>query len=239
MLKILKWLTLKKIKKVVFMIFNLKFINAYINFVFPLVELEKLLKTIPKIDVCIDVGSNKGQFALLLRKYFSKAKIYSFEPQPNLIKIQKKFLNNTKFFNLSLGDKSKKSILNITRRKDSSSLLEPKIKHPDFKIENRIPSKIEKLDNIIKLYDKKINLLKIDVQGYEYEVLKGSKNNLKKINFIIIELSSKPKYKNEVSKNKIKNFLKQRNFKLKKIYNKGYIGDLWQADFLFERIERQ
>ena len=237
MIKILKWLTLNKIKKVVFIIFNLKFINAYINFVFPLVELEKLLKTIPKIDVCIDVGSNKGQFALLLRKYFSKAKIYSFEPQLNLIKIQKKFLNNTKFFNLCLGDKSKKSIINITRRKDSSSLLEPKIKYSDYKIENTMPTKIEKLDNIIKLYNKKINLLKIDVQGYEYKVLKGSKNNLKKINFIIIELSSKPNYKNEVSKNKIKNFLKQRNFKLKKIYNKGYIGDFWQADFLFERIE--
>ena len=238
MIEILKWLRLNKIKKVVFIIFNLKFINAYINFVFPLIELEKLLKTIPKIDVCIDVGSNKGQFALLLRKYFSKAKIYSFEPQLNLIKIQKKFLNNTKFFNLSLGDKSKKSILNITRRKDTSSLLEPKIRDTVYKIENKIPTKIEKLDNIIKLYKKKINLLKIDVQGYEYKVLKGSKNNLKKINFIIIELSSKPNYKNEVSKNKIINFLKQRNFKLKKIYNKGYIGDLWQADFLFERIER-
>ena len=239
MIKILKSLTLNKIKKVVFIIFNLKFINAYINFVFPLVELEKLLKTIPKIDVCIDVGSNKGQFALLLRKYFSKAKIYSFEPQLNLIKIQKKILNNTKFFNLSLGDKSKKSILNITRRKDSSSLLEPiKKKRGIYKIENTIPTKIEKLDNIIKLYKKKINLLKIDVQGYEYKVLQGSKNNLKKINFIIIELSSKPNYKNQASKNKIINFLKQRNFKLKKIYNKGYIGDLWQADFLFERIER-
>ena len=45
--------------------------------------------------------------------------------------------------------------------------------------------------------------------------------------------------KHDSTTNKIKNFLKQRNFKLKKIYNKGYIGDLWQADFLFERIERQ
>ena len=88
-------------------------------------------------------------------------------------------------------------------------------------------------------YDERsdLSVIKIDVQGYEYKVLKGSKNNLKKINFIIIELSSKPNYKNEVSKNKIINFLKQRNFKLKKIYNKGYIGDSWQADFLFERNE--
>ena len=91
-----------KLKKFIFIISNLKFFKAYLNFVFPLTELSVLLRTLPKIDNCIDVGSNKGQFALIFQKYFNSAKIYSFEPQIKHLKTQKKFLNNAKFYNFCL-----------------------------------------------------------------------------------------------------------------------------------------
>ena len=67
-----------KIKKFIFIIFNLKFFKAYLNSVFPLIEISNLLNELPLIDNCIDVGSNKGQFALVLKRYFPKAKIFSF-----------------------------------------------------------------------------------------------------------------------------------------------------------------
>ena len=223
-----------KLKKFIFIISNLKFFKAYLNFVFPLTELSVLLRTLPKIDNCIDVGSNKGQFALIFQKYFNSAKIYSFEPQINGIKLQKRFLKNSKFFNLCLGNFNGTSSFNITNREDSSSLLKPKIYTKTiYKISKIIRTKVRRLDNVLKLNPKQTNLLKIDVQGYEYEVLLGSKKTLKNIKFIIIELSSSMNYFKQVDKSKIIHFLKNNNFNIKKIYNKNYNGKLWQADYLF------
>ena len=86
---------------------------------------------------------------------------------------------------------------------------------------------------VIKLDKNNTNLIKIDVQGYEYQVLLGSKKTLKKIKFIIIEISSDKNYYKEFDKAKTLSFLNANNFRLKKIYNKTYDGKSWQADFLF------
>jgi len=223
-----------KIKKLIFILFNPRFIMGYFNLVFPLIELSSLLKSLPIIDNCIDVGSNKGQFSMIFRKYFNNTKIYSFEPQLNHIKTQKKFLKNTKFYNICLGNYNGTGILNVTDRDDSSSLLEPLINtHGIYKVNKKIKIKVKKLDDIIRLNKNKINLIKLDVQGFEYQVLLGAKNNLKNINYIIIELTAGKGYNKQVRKKKTILFLKTYNFKLKKIYNKTYNNNMWQADFLF------
>ena len=230
---------LYKIKKLLFIIFNLKFFKAYLNSVFPLIEISNLLNELPIIDNCIDVGSNKGQFALVLKRNFPKAKIFSFEPQIENLSIQKKFLNNTKFYNCCLGNKSSFQIFNITDREDSSSLLVPSIfKNSIYRVVNKITIKVDKLDNIIKLKHKSKNLLKLDVQGYELEVLKGSKKCLSKIDFIIIELGEKKSYLKQPSKNKTINFLKKNNFQLKKISNKTKLNNSWEADYLFVNMKK-
>ena len=230
---------LYKIKKLLFIIFNLKFFKAYLNSVFPLIEISNLLNELPIIDNCIDVGSNKGQFALILKRNFPKAKIFSFEPQIENLSIQKKFLNNTKFYNCCLGNKSSFQIFNITDREDSSSLLVPSIfKNSIYRVVNKITIKVDKLDNIIKLKHKSKNLLKLDVQGYELEVLKGSKKCLSKIDFIIIELGEKKSYLKQPSKNKTINFLKKKNFQLKKISNKTKLNNSWEADYLFVNMKK-
>jgi|TARA_B110000305_G_C19420073_1_gene630372 FkbM family methyltransferase len=230
---------LYKIKKLLFIIFNLKFFKAYLNSVFPLIEISNLLNELPIIDNCIDVGSNKGQFALILKRNFPKAKIFSFEPQIENLSIQKKFLNNTKFYNCCLGNKSSFQIFNITDREDSSSLLVPSIfKNSIYRVVNKITIKVDKLDNIIKLKHKSKNLLKLDVQGYELEVLKGSKKCLSKIDFIIIELGEKKSYLKQPSKNKTINFLKKNNFQLKKISNKTKLNNSWEADYLFVNMKK-
>ena len=230
---------LYKIKKLLFIIFNLKFFKAYLNSVFPLIEISNLLNELPIIDNCIDVGSNKGQFALILKRNFPKAKIFSFEPQIENLSIQKKFLNNTKFYNCCLGNKSSFQIFNITDREDSSSLLVPSIfKNSIYRVVNKITIKVDKLDNIIKLKHKSKNLLKLDVQGYELEVLKGSKKCLSKIDFIIVELGEKKSYLKQPSKNKTINFLKKKNFQLKKISNKTKLNNSWEADYLFVNMKK-
>ena len=60
-----------------------------INGVCPLFETKEIFKDIRDVDMLIDVGSNKGQFAILFQYFFPCAKIISFEPQKEFLKIQK------------------------------------------------------------------------------------------------------------------------------------------------------
>ena len=60
----------------------------------------------------------------------------------------------------------------------------------------------------------KNSILKIDTQGYEYEVLLGSKKTLKKINLIQIELSLESLYTKQKNSNLITKFLNKNNFKI-------------------------
>ena len=180
------------------------------------IELEDLLKNI-SVKTIIDVGSNKGQFLLLTEYFFKCKKIYSFEPIKKFYIIQKKFFkyrNNISFYNFALGKKKSKKIFYITKRKDSSSFLKinEKIKkNKDYKIIKKQIIQIQTLDEIMakkKLEDPV--LLKIDVQGYELEVLKGGVKTLKKTKYIIIEISDYEIYKNQSLSYEIIKFLKKK-----------------------------
>ena len=107
-----------KLKKIFYAILNLQYVKSYLYLVCPLFELREIFTQIKKIDVLIDVGSNKGQFSILHNNYFPKAQIYSFEPQRQFLNIQKKILpSRTKYYNLCLGHKNSTTFLNITKKK--------------------------------------------------------------------------------------------------------------------------
>ena len=183
------------------------------------IELENLIKGLD-VKIIIDIGSNKGQFILLTEEFFVCIKIYSFEPIKELIEKQKKFFSyrdNINFYNFALGQKTEKKKFFLTKRKDSSSFLKinENINNADYLIENEINVNIHCLDNIINNQDlSDTTLVKIDVQGYELEVLKGSLRILKKIKFILIEVSENEIYKNQALSSDIINFLKQKNFSI-------------------------
>ena len=201
-----------KINKIFNCLLNPKYINAYLKLICPLFELKDVFKKTRYIENIIDVGSNKGQFALLARIYYPKCSIYSFEPQNKYIKIQKKiFYKNINFFNFCLGAKNHTMTLNITEKEDSSSLLKPNILNESiYKIKKKINVKIKTLDSLLS--KKKLNnsIMKIDVQGFEYQVLKGSLKSLSKIKYIILELSSKNIYQNQSGKKNILTLLKKK-----------------------------
>ena len=75
-----------------------------------------------------------------------------------------------------------------------------------------------KLDEFIK--NKNINnidLIKIDTEGHEFEVLDGLKENINKVNYILIEFQSNNIF-NSYDPNKIDDFLKKNKFKQVKTF---------------------
>ena len=88
--------------------------------------------------------------------------------------------------------------MNITKKEDSSSLLNPDIlKKGIYEITYKKKVKVKTLNSIFKSIDLNNSLIKIDVQGYEYEVLVGAKKILNKIKYLIIEISNKKIYQKQ------------------------------------------
>ena len=97
-------------------------------------------------------------------------------------------------------------------------MLEPNLnllkKYPDFErseIVEKIKVKSSKLDSF---NINEIDFIKIDVQGYNLQVLEGSKNSLKKCIGIEIECEFKEIYKNQSMFRQIESFLIDNNFEL-------------------------
>ena len=190
-------------------------------------------KELQRLDtpVVFDVGAHEGETIDYLLKIKNIKKIHSFEPQVSSFEIlKKKYKKNKKIFlnNIALSKENKKKIFYINNDLSCTSTFS-KINKKSlwFKVKNRLISKKNiiqntiaiktlTLDNYIKSRNiKNIDLLKIDTEGHELDVLKGSFESLKKnkIKYILIELHFHKMYKN-YSKKKIENFLKKNGFLL-------------------------
>ena len=141
----------------------------------------------------------------MFKKNFDIDKIYSFEPNPNVFKILKKNtekFNDVKIFNIGLDEKISRKYLNLLFDSSSSSFNDINFNNNYYKKKKKIfepfSNMVEKkkilletttLSQIINKFDiNQIDILKIDTEGYEYNVLKGIKlQDFKKIKYIYFE----------------------------------------------------
>ena len=170
-----------------------------------------ILKNLKKNSIFFDIGCNEGYYSVLASKKNYLGKTYSFEPVKSLIKIIKKNLSlnnikNCKIYNFAIGDKNKSSTINLYHElNEGSSSIVSKYRYSN-KTQKII---IKSLDNFYKKkrFNFKIDLIKIDVEGYELKILDGMMNliNRRKINKIIVEYHFNIISKNEskITENKI------------------------------------
>ena len=136
---------------------------------------------------------------------------------------------NIKIFNYAIGKKSERLDFYINKIDLTNSLSKLNTKSIYLKFKNFIlknkekpPSKkinVKTLDSLCsKKKINKIDILKIDVEGHEYDVLLGSKKIIKNVNVILIEIQKNKMYKN-YSQKKIYKFLKKNNFELIQSFN--------------------
>ncbi len=221
---------------------NLKYFKSFLlTRIAPSIEHEHLFKD-KKYDIVIDVGANIGQFSLLA-SVESSAIIYAFEPNKEALKKFKiNFHNNNKvkLFNFALGEKETSKSFYITNKNDSSSLLEPIEKELNkfgkIKVENVENITIQRADEILNKYNLDNSILKIDVQGYELNVLQGFEKIIDKIDTIYCECSFIEFYKDQPLVFEIINFLSNKSFDLITIYNPEIRNNkVIQSDFLFKK----
>lgn len=245
----MKNLFLLRIKKIFYLVIKPLSWRAFYKLVMPSFEHRKVLKLLQKrnLDLIIDVGSNRGQFTFASKIYFPKVTIYAFEALKSEFKKYKNLISsfkNIKAYNYALGNIKKKTRMNIASSPDSSSLLEiNELQSKEFgtyKTNSYEEIEIRRLDEWLEQIKRfKSILLKIDVQGFELEVLKGSKQVLKHIKYLYIEASSVELYKNQPFLEDIKDFLFGEGFFLEDSFNQCYgeNNNLIQGDYLFTKFQ--
>lgn len=196
-------------------------------------------------DFIVDVGANRGQFALIARKLFPTACIHSFEPLDEPAEIFKSVFiadKNIYLHKCAIGSENTTMTIHVSERDDSSSLLpignnQSELFPHTGESEIRVTSVLS-LDEVIKVEDiSNSALLKIDVQGFELEVLKGCVLVLHEFSYIYVECSFIELYEGQALVSEVIDFLYKRSFVFSGIYNICYDhnGKAVQADFLFTK----
>ena len=156
-----------------------------------------------KVEIFFDVGFHEGETAILANKYFSIKEIHAFEPNPNISKnFYKRKNKNIFLINKGVGRKNCKKtfytnnfspINSFFRVNNRSKHTRLKSKILSFIYSEKINSKQRNVEIVtLKNYCQKknidkIDVLKIDTEGSEYDVLVGLGENIKNVKCILFE----------------------------------------------------
>jgi FkbM family methyltransferase len=211
------------------------------------IEHERLLKTL-RCATVVDIGANRGQFALVTRHCFPQARLICFEPLSAPAKCFSDVFGADPLVCLhrvAVGKQSGEATIHVAGADGSSSLLPITAlqtslfpRTSEVRTETVQVAPLEKLvtrDQIVAPA-----LLKIDVQGYELNTLEGCESLLGEFDFVYVECSFVELYQGQALAHEVCAYLGEHDFRLVGVYNLHYdsAGRAIQADFLFANRSR-
>ena len=139
-----------------------------------------------EINFSLDIGANVGNYTKLILQETS-SKVISFEPLPDAYRelevLKNEFRERLETYNIAISNENKKQDLYFGNEKSEKASLMKNLEKLSFVGEtntNKIFVEVKKLDDLKDILNNEIiDFIKIDTEGYEFEVLDGAKNLLK------------------------------------------------------------
>lgn len=150
-------------------------------------SLIKLL--VRKGGVFFDIGANIGSYTLIASEQ-NKAKVYAFEPHPVTFQLLKENIalnkrDNVHVFNFAAGSKNEKVLFTNEYGSSINRIVKDKSKE-----ENIIEVVCIRIDSFCRQYNIRPEYVKIDVEGFENDVLIGFGEFLHSVDVLFIEMNN-------------------------------------------------
>lgn len=207
----------------------------------------KILLNRHAIDLVLDVGANKGQYAKKILDVGYRGDVISFEPLPSAfaeLEIAAERNPQWTCVNLAVGETNAEVFLNESANSQSSSILSMLPSHVAAAPESRYVAgqlvRMTRLDSYLRdrVHESSRVWLKLDVQGYERRVLEGATDTIPLVQVIETELSLIPLYASQQLMCDDIGYLADLGFRLVWI-QRGYrdvrSGDVLQVNGIFVR----
>ena len=210
----------------------------------PIFILSKLL-FIDKVFCIIDGGASIGNTSVRLSNLFPKAKVFSIDPYPpffNALTRVSKLYPNISAHNTALSNYNGRSTLNVNSSEGTNSILN--INEDNSKVFGDLLAKKDDIEVVCTTLDSftkdhsidYIDILKLDLQGYELKALEGATKILQKqkVGIILCEIIFEDIYEDQTQPYDLINFLiKEHSFKFFNFYQNNYHqGRLLQTDVI-------
>ena len=206
-----------------------------INKIYEKNETNFVKDSVNKGDIVIDIGANIGYYTLMFAKLVGDTgKIYSFEPDPRNFLILEKNIQINGYNNIILekkavSNKLGKSILYVNENSAGSSM------HKPNNVVNQIDVDLITLDNYFEVNSITPDFIKIDIEGYELNALKGMESILQSSDKTKIMIEYNPLTKKELNSDPMNSlaFLSELGFKFKDLNSRV------QTFLTFEDIKQE
>lgn len=198
------------------------------------------------VKTVLDIGANVGRFSITARKLFPDAHIYAFEPLPEcLAKAEHLMRGDVRFtpMNLALGLERGETTFQKNAASPSSSFLKVTRAHvsafPGTGMTTEVSVAVDSLDRVAAALNLETPLfVKIDVQGFEEQVLRGGEATIRRASVLLVETSFEAMYEGQTLFDGIYALLEGWGFEFKGNLDQAHApadGRLLQADSLFVR----
>jgi FkbM family methyltransferase len=192
-----------------------------------------------RVSHAVDVGAYAGKWTMLCKTHFPQARVLMIEPQaalqPDLVGVAA-HLEDVTVVQTLLGE-SIQTAVPFYEKETASSVL------PEAEREDQPSSflPMTTLDALLDAHDfQRVGLLKLDVQGYELEVLRGGERTLGVTDACLLEVNLIAIHFGAPLLHQMVAFMAERQFRvydISSLYRRPYDDALWQVDMMFVRMD--
>jgi len=195
----------------------------------------------------IDGGAHRGDSVFAFSKHVPEARFHCFEPDPELVQhLKQEFAGNSRIHVVSaaLGEAPTNATLNINASRPTNSLLPTANSLPAdisglCQTVEQVCVDVVSVDSYCAQYEiGKVDIIKLDLQGYDYKALLGARETLKRVDVVLTEVWFAEIYTGAKQFPDVLNLMREYGFSLYTLCGMHYGGrdELLWGDAIFTRI---